>query len=144
MKRFLIFVLTATLLLCLGTAALAESEDATGAEPRNSSFFSRYGTSLTPTGSGNVTLTFSCTATGVVSQLGVSGYTVQRLDDSGWTDVTGLLPGSMASNTSNHSFSKNFHGVAGEKYRVTCTFFCVKSDGTSESKFHTSGTVTAK
>ena len=144
MKRFLFFVLTAALLLCLGTAVLAESENVTGAEPRNSSFFSRYGTSLTPTGSGNVTLTFSCTATGVVSQLGVNTYNVQRLDGTTWTDVTGPLTGSMASNTSNHSFSKNFHGVAGEKYRVTCAFLCVKSDGTSESKTHTSGTVTAK
>lgn len=141
MKRFMILVLTVALLLCLGVSALAETESPT---PRDSDYFSRYGTSLTPTGSGNVTLTFSCTATGVVSQLGVSTYTVQRLDANGWVDVTGPLNGSMASNTSNHSFSKNFHGVAGEKYRVTCTFLCVKSNGTSESKAHTSGTVTAK
>lgn len=141
MKRSLILLLTIALVLFFGATVLAETEVPT---TWDSDYFIRYGTSLTPTGSGNVTLTFSCTATGVVSQLGVSTYTVQRLDGSNWTDVTGPLTGSMASNTSNHSFSKNFHGVAGEKYRVTCAFLCVKSDGTSESKTHTSGTVTAK
>ena len=143
MKRFLTLILCMTLLLCLGSAC-AQSGGNIGISPLDSDYFTRYGTSLASAGNGNVEITFSCSSVGVVSQLGVSTYTVQRLDTSGWTDVTGLLTGSTGNNVSSYSFSKLFHGVVGETYRVTCTFICTKSDGTSETKAHTSLSVTAK
>ena len=80
----------------------------------------------------------ACSAVGLADQLGVANYMVQRKDSSGnWEDITGYLSGSTKTNTTSHSFSKIFYGVAGETYRVKCTFICVKG-GSSETKAYTS------
>lgn len=142
MKRILTLAFAFLLLLCVGAVASAQS--GTGISPLDSDYFTRYGTSLAPVGDGDVEITFSCSSVGIASQLGVASYNVQRLDGSSWTDITGLRTGSTGSNVSTYSFSKLFHGVPGETYRVTCTFICTKSDGTSETKNHTSRSVTAK
>ena len=136
MRRILALVLTMMLLCSAGANALAEA--------RASDYFSTYGISLSTVGSGKIDITFSCSSVGTASQLGVSTYNVYQYDDDGsWDHVAGPLNGSTASNTSSHSFAKRFSGVAGEKYRVTCTFMCTKSDGSAETKGYTSRSITA-
>lgn len=137
MKRFLAFCLVVATMICLGAAASAETRD--------SDYFATYGIALSTPGSGKVNITFSCSAVGTASQLGVSTYSVHRYDEDagGWLVVSGPHNGSYSYGSSSHSFAKTFQGVAGEKYRVRCTFTCVKN-GTSESKTYTSRTVTAK
>ena len=138
MKRYLAMVLVLILALCIGVVAVAEENDT-----RASDYFSGYGITLSKPGSARINITFSCSAVGTASQIGVSTYAVQRYDeDNGsWTAVTGWLNGSYSYNASSHSFAKTFQGVNGEKYRVKCTFLCVK-DGTAESKSYTSRTIT--
>lgn len=138
MKRIAVCLMIALLLLCAGTLAFAESPST-----RDSDYFNSYGTTLTKQGSGQINITFSCTSVGTASQLGVSTYSVQKSTDSGWVTVSGPHDGSYAYNTSSFGMAKTFYGVAGEKYRVTCTFNCVK-DNTMESKSYTSRTVTAQ
>ena len=138
MKRFMALIVVVLMMLCLCAVASAES-----VSTRDSDYFNSYGATLSTTGSGKINITFSCTSVGTASQLGVSTYSVYRYTDDGWLLVAGPLNGSSSYNTNIHSFAKTFNGVAGEKYRVSCTFFCVKS-GTSESKGYTSRSVTAK
>lgn len=137
MKRIMVLILVA-MLLCIGVVAFAESNNT-----RDSNYFSTYAVSLSPTGSGKVNITFSCSAVGTASQLGVSAYRVYRYDDGSWTLVSGPHSGSYSYGSSSHSFAKTFSGVTGEKYRVSCTFLCTKN-GTTETKSYTSRTVTAK
>lgn len=138
MKRFMACILAIVALLCFASFAVAESNST-----RDSNYFQSYGITLSKPGSNKINITFSCTAVGTASQIGVSTYSVQRYDedDGSWTAVTGLLNGSYSYNASSHSFAKTFQGVAGEKYRVKCTFLCVKN-GTAESKSYTSRSVT--
>lgn len=139
MKRYVAFILV-VMLMCFGVVAYAESS-----ETRNSDYFNSYGITLSTPGSGKVNITFSCSAVGTASQLGVSTYSVHRYDadDGTWEVVSGPHNGSYAYGSSSHSFAKTFQGVAGEKYRVRCTFLCTKN-GTTETKSYTSRTVTAK
>ena len=139
MKRFMALVLVALMILCFGSIASAESSSA-----RSSNYFADYGISLSKPGSNKINITFSCScAYGTASQIGVSNYYVQRYDadDLEWDTVSGPHDGSYSYNASSHSFAKTFQGAANEKYRVKCTFLCVK-DGTAESKSYTSRTVT--
>lgn len=138
MKRIVTLILVVMMMLCFGSIAFADNDNS-----RASNYFSSYGITVTPTGSGKVNITFSCSAVGTASQLGVSTYAVQRYDNGSWTAVTGWLNGSYSYGSSSHSFAKTFNGVKGEKYRVKCTFLCIKN-GTTETKSYTSGTVTAK
>lgn len=139
MKRAMALILAMVLLLCVGAVACAESN-----ETRASNYFSSYGISLSKPGSNKINITFSCScAIGTASQIGVSNYYVQRYNTTSkeWATVSGPHNGSYSYNASSHSFAKTFQGAAGEKYRVKCTFACVK-DGTMESKSYTSGSVT--
>ena len=138
MKRYMAFVLVMILALCIGVTAIAEEKDT-----RASEYFTGYGISLSKPGSNKINITFSCAAVGTASQIGVSNYSVYRYDedDAGWLLVSGPNSGSYSYNASSHSFAKTFQGVAGEKYRVKCTFACVKN-GTMESKSYTSRSVT--
>lgn len=138
MKRYLALILVIITLICIGSIAMADEENT-----RASNYFNSYGITLSKPGSNKINITFSCTAVGTASQIGVSTYSVQRYDedDGSWTAVTGLLNGSYSYNASSHSFAKTFQGVAGEKYRVKCTFTCSKN-GTFESKSYTSRSVT--
>lgn len=138
MKRYLALILVIITLICIGSIAMADEDNT-----RASNYFNSYGITLSKPGSNKINITFSCTAVGTASQIGVSTYSVQRYDedDGSWTAVTGLLNGSYSYNASSHSFAKTFQGVAGEKYRVKCTFACVKN-GTMESKSYTSRSVT--
>ena len=138
MKRYLALILVIITLICIGSIAMADEDDT-----RASNYFNSYGITLSKPGSNRINITFSCTAVGTASQIGVSSYYVQRYDedDAHWYTVSGPYSGSYSYNASSHSFAKTFQGVAGEKYRVKCTFLCVK-DGTAESKSYTSRSVT--
>ena len=136
MKRFIAFLLALTLLLC-STAAFATTDND---EPtRQSDYFASYGMSLSAIGGGKIRATFTCTAEGYATTLGVVNYEVQRKDSSGnWEDVSGWLTGKTGSNVHTYSFSKTINGTAGQTYRVKCTFICAK-DGGVETKSYTSG-----
>ena len=138
MKRYLALILVIITLICIGSIAMADEDNT-----RASNYFNSYGITLSKPGSNKINITFSCTAVGTASQIGVSTYAVQRYDedDGSWTAVTGWLNGSYSYNASSHSFAKTFQGVAGEKYRVKCTFLCTKN-GTTETKSYTSRSVT--
>ena len=138
MKRFMACILAIVALLCFASFAMAESNST-----RDSNYFQSYGITLSKPGSNKINITFSCSAVGTASQIGVSNYSVQRYNsDSGyWEVVSGPHNGSYSYNASSHSFAKTFQGVAGEKYRVRCTFLCTKN-GTTETKSYTSRSVT--
>ena len=136
MKKYIALLLALTVLICssVAYAALPETDGI-----QASDYFQSYGMALSSIGSGKLRLTFTCSAVGVADQLGVANYMVQRKDSSGnWEDITGLLAGSTSTNTTSHSFSKIFTGIAGETYRVKCVFLCVKNNS-SETKSYTSG-----
>lgn len=135
MKRVFALVLS-LMLLMLNVSAFA-------AEERNSNYFSSYGTAISRLGSGDLKITFSCDAVGTASQLGVSSFSIYEYDGSRWELVSGPHSGSYGYNVSSYSFSRTFNGVAGEKYRVQVNFLCTKSDGTSENKSYTSGSIVA-
>lgn len=135
MKRFMALILVVTLMICVGAIAHAEEN-----ETRASDYFNSYGTTLSKSGT-KINITFSCSSGNIASQLGVSNYSVYRYDDgSGWVHVSGPHNGSYSYNASSHSFAKTFQGVSGEKYRVKCTFLCVKN-GTAETKSYTSQSI---
>jgi len=138
MKRFMACILAIVALLCFASFAMAESNST-----RDSNYFQSYGITLSKPGSNKINITFSCSAVGTASQIGVSNYSVQRYNsDSGyWEVVSGPHNGSYSYNASSHSFAKTFQGVADEKYRVRCTFLCTKN-GTTETKSYTSRSVT--
>lgn len=138
MKRILALILVALSLLCFTALAYAEENENT----RASNYFSNYGISVSKVGGGKIEFTMSCSAHGTASQLGVASYNVQKYTDSGWVIVASGT-GTYKYNTSSYALSKTFNGIAGEKYRVKCTFLCNKSDGTGETKSSTSPSVTA-
>ena len=135
MKKFIAMILAVSMLLC-SSVAFAALPETDGTQASN--YFSSYGMAVTAIGSGRLQLSFSCSAVGLADQLGVANYWVEKKNSSGeWVSVTGVLSGSTSTNTTSHSFSKIFYGVAGETYRVKCTFICVKG-GSSETKAYTS------
>ena len=136
MKRFIALLLALMLLLCSTVAFATENNEEM---PRQSNYFISYGTTLSAIGGGKISVTFSCTAVGYATTLGVATYVVQRKDSSGnWEDASGWLTGKTGSNVHTYSFSKTINGTAGQTYRVKCTFICTKN-GTSETKSYTSG-----
>lgn len=138
MKRFLALILVAISLLCISSMALAEESPSS----RASNYFENYGISVSKLGGGKIQFTMSCSAVGTASQLGVSSYRVQKYTSSGWVTVaTG--GSSYKYGVTSFALSKTFNGIAGEKYRVKCSFLCTKSDATSETKSSTSPSVTA-
>lgn len=140
MKKMLSLVLAMILVLsCSIFPALAEA----GVEPRDSAYFSNYGTTLSKQGGGCIKITFTANGTQICDTISVSTYQVERLNDDGdWVDCSGLLSGKTISGFASYTFSKYFYGVAGETYRVKVTFVCV-IDGGLESKSYTSGSITA-
>jgi len=136
MKRFMALILVVTLMICVGAIAHAEEN-----ETRASDYFNSYGTTLSKSGT-KINITFSCSSGSIASQLGVSNYYVQRYNTTSgeWATVSGPHNGSYSYNASSHSFAKTFQGVNGEKYRVKCTFLCVKN-GTAETKSYTSQSI---
>lgn len=134
MKRVFSLVLLSIMLLLTVTACAAE--------PRDSNYFNSYGTTLSKLGDGDIKITFSCAAADNASQLGVSTFSVYRSDDSGWTRVSGPNSGSYGYGVGSYSFSRNFNGTAGEKYRVEATFLCTIG-GTTETKEYRSSSITA-
>lgn len=108
---------------------------------RSSNYFHSYGTNMCDAGNGVLSITFSCVGMGVCSQLGVATYSVQKLTDDGWLDVSGLLDGQTGSNTAAYAFGRYFYGVSGETYRVNVTFLCVLNGG-AETKSYTSASIT--
>lgn len=136
MKRFIALLLALMLLLCSIVAFATENNEEM---PRQSNYFISYGTTLSAIGGGKISVTFSCTAVGYATTLGVATYVVQRKNSSGnWEDASGLLSGKTGSNVHTYSFSKTIYGNVGTTYRVKCTFVCAK-DGGVEHKSYTSG-----
>lgn len=134
MKRVFTLICTVVLLMV--------SVSACAVEPRDSKYFTSYGASLSKLGGGDIKITFSCDAVGTASQLGVSSFSVYEYNGSRWELVSGPHSGSYGYGVSSYSFSRTFHGVAGEKYRVQASFLCVK-DGGAENKTYTSGSIVA-
>ena len=134
MKRAFALICTVMLLMI--------SVSACAVEPRDSMYFSCYGSNLTNLGDGKIKITFSCDAIGIVSQLGVSSFSVYEYNGSRWELVSGPNSGSYGYGLSSYSFSRTFYGVEGEKYRVEATFLCSKNGGV-ETKCYTSGSIVA-
>lgn len=139
MKRFL-SVFLVFVLVC-GMVPLAQAESAI--QPRDSAFFSSYGTTLSRQGGGTIKIVFGATGMGICNTLGVATYQVQRLNDEGhWEDCSGLLDGQTARNVGSYTFSRYFYGMPGEVYRVKVMFVC-SIDGELEFKSYTSGRIEA-
>lgn len=139
MKKFVVLLLALSM-LCSMVLSTAAAEDIV---PRQSNYFSSYGTTVAPVGGGTLHITFSTVGTGVCSQLGVASYTVEKMDDDGnWENCSGFLSGETGSGVASYTFSRYFYGVAGETYRVCATFICTMNNS-SETKSYTSGRVTA-
>ena len=137
MKRIITILLIVLSLVSFSSYVLAEDEAST----RASDYFASYGISLSSAGSGRFNFTMNCSSVGTASQLGVSSYSIHKYTDAGWL-VVASGSGSYKYNTSSYALSKTFNGVAGEQYRVKCTFLCVKN-GSAENKTYTSRTITA-
>ena len=103
MKRFMAILLALTLLLCSAVAfATVDNQEPT----RQSDYFASYGTSLSAIGGGKIKVTFSCSAVGTATTLGVVNYEVQRKDSSGnWEDVS-LLVSSIGNTFSGRKLSR--------------------------------------
>lgn len=142
MKKFISLLLVLMLAFIYTVPAMAAINPP--ADPQASDYFTSYGTALSDRGGHVMHITFSTVGVGLCSELGVASYHVEKLtqDSNGndiWTDVTGLLTGSMGYNVNAHTFGINFQGIGGETYRVKCTFLCVKYGVGSETKSYTSG-----
>lgn len=136
MKQFIALLLALMLLLCSTVAFATENNEEM---PRQSNYFISYGTTLSAIGGGKISVTFSCTAVGYATTLGVVNYVVQRKNSSGeWVDASGWLTGKTGSNVHTYSFSKTIYGNVGTTYRVKCIFICAKNGGV-ETKSYTSG-----
>ena len=107
MKRYLALILVIITLICIGSIAMADEDNT-----RASNYFNSYGITLSKPGSNKINITFSCTAVGTASQIGVSNYSVYRYDDDDlvWELVSGPNSGSYSYNASSHSFAKTFQG----------------------------------
>lgn len=141
MKKIVALLLAIVMLM--GMTCATAFADGAGVMPRNSAYFTSYGTSITPIGGGTLHITFSTVGTDVCSQLGVASYTVEREDDDGnWENCSGLFSGETGSGVASYTFSRYFYGVQGETYRVCVTFISTINNST-ESKTYTSGKVTA-
>lgn len=139
MKR-IFSILLAMVLIC-SLFPLAQAEQAI--QPRDSAFFSSYGTTLSRQGGGTIKIVFTANGMGICNTLGVVTYQVERLDDEGyWEDCSGLLNGQTGSNVGSYTFSRYFYGVPGEVYRVKVVFVC-SIDGELEHKTYTSGRIKA-
>lgn len=129
-----------SVLLCL---MLFLTSSASALETRDSMYFNGYGATLSATGGGKITITFSCDSVGTADQLGVSSFSIYKYTGDGWLLISGPHSGGSAYNTNSYSSGRTFYGVSGEKYRVQATFTCVK-DSTYESKNYTSGSIVAE
>lgn len=139
MKRIL-SILLAMMMVC-SMIPLAQAEQAI--QPRDSAFFSSYGTTLSRQGGGTIKIVFTANGMNICNTLGVATYQVERLDDEGhWEDCSGLLDGQTGSNVGSYTFSRYFYGMPGEVYRVKVTFYC-SIDGEAEFKSYTSGRIEA-
>ncbi len=142
MKRIVSLFLVIALLMSCGIAFAADESDSK-ALLRNSNYFDLYGIVLNASGGGVVEFVFTVAGVGMCSTLGVVNYMVQKYENGGWVDMTGLLPGETISNDVAHVFARSYAGVKGGIYRVTCTFISINSYGVGTKSF-TSVSITAK
>lgn len=138
MKKMLSTVLAISILMSCVFSYVAAAD----VSPRNSNYFVSYGTAVSHQGGGTLLITFDATALNIADQLGVATYSVDKLTDEGWVNVSGSLSGQTGSGVVSYTYSRYFFGVPGETYRVNVTFYCSMNGG-SEHKSHTSGIVTA-
>ena len=129
-----------SVLLCL---MLFLTSSASALETRDSMYFNGYGATLSATGGGKITITFSCDSVGTADQLGVSSFSIFRYDGANWNLISGPHSGGYAYNTNSYSSGRTFYGASGEKYRVQAVFGCGKG-GTFETKNYTSGSIVAR
>ena len=113
------------------------------AEERSSNYFASYGTSMSAPGGGRIGITFKAVGTGLCNQIGVATYHVEKRTELGWVNVSGALSGQTGTNVASYAFGRYFQGIAGETYRIQVTFCCTINNS-SEYKFYTSGSITAK
>lgn len=136
MKRFLRLV---SLILVMAMVAsvpvyAAEQEEAT---PYSSAFFTKYSTYLYKISSIQFEVWFEVSATGGMTQLGVSQIKVQRsADKSTWETMKTYTPDSysqmLCSNTGTHASCVTYAGTPGYYYRAYVTFYAKNSSGTGE------------
>lgn len=141
MKRYISVLLAIVFMFCSTVAFAATGE---GDSIQASNYFTSYGTSLAAIGNGQVEVTFSCSAVGTASELGVANYVIQQKNSSGhWEDISGWLTGETGYNCTSYTFGILILGNPGDVYRVKCIFICTKN-GSSETKSYTSGSKRAR
>lgn len=141
MKRHVAIILAILLMLSSTVAFAAVGE---GDSIQASNYFASYGAALGAMGNGQVQVTFSCSAVGTASELGVANYEIQQKNSSGqWVDISGWLTGETGYNCTSYTFGILILGNPGDVYRVKCTFMCTKN-GSTEHKSYTSGSKRAR
>jgi hypothetical protein len=126
--------------------ALSVSVSASAGVLRASSYLSSYAAWLTPAGSGNVTIAFDVSATGLADSVGVTKIIVQKKQGTTWVDAktynSSTTSGMLASNCLFHCGTLNYGGVSGTQYRAVVTVYSKIGTG-SDSKTITTSTITA-
>ena len=140
MKRKLLYSVLLVLLvsMCFGPAAFA-------AEIKSSRYISDCYAAITPTGSGNLKISFQITGTGVMTEIGATkielktsdGATVKtfRYTDSNYSNM-------MGENRIFHSNYVTYSGISGKTYYAVVTFYA-RNDSGGDTASYTTITVTA-
>lgn len=136
MKRFLRLVSLVLVMAMVVSVPVyaAEQEEAT---PYSSAFFASYSTYLYKISSIQFEVWFEVSATGKMTELGVSQIKVQRsADKENWTTMKTYTPDNysqmLCSNTSTHASCVTYAGTPGYYYRAYVTFYAKNSSGTGE------------
>ena len=130
-KRFT--AITTVLLMIASTAAYA-------ADVRASAYISSKGGGIIATGSGNMLIEFSVTATGMMDKLGASVIHIYNEDDVLEATIRYTDPGcSDMMTTSDYSWDGEvtWEGVSGEGYYAVITFYAKNSSGDDYRSFTT-------
>lgn len=142
MKKLVRFVCM-ILVCCLLFAILAQADSVV--EPRESAFFSSYGTDLYKTSSSSFQIWFDVTANAgnTMQVLGVSEIIVYRSpDQQSWTKMRTYTmdnyPQMVAQNTTAHiDYVTYNYATTGYYYRAYITFYAKNSTGIAERYVYT-------
>ena len=132
----MLLVLVFAFSCCIAYSEEDNKEISTKSDP----LFQSYGVTLSERSGNVVHITFSVAAKQTVDKLGVSSYRVYRMVDGAWK-LAATYSGSHKSDTISYTFSTNYQGVNGGKYRVKATFHC-KNDGADRYTTMTSSSIT--
>ena len=139
MKKMLAALMVMAVAIFVPVCTMADDIDIIYA-PTASGFFSSYSASLSKTGT-TIHISFRTVGVETMDQIGVLTYDVQRLVGGTWTTVASGLAGSIGTDRSSHSFSKNYSAAAGYSYRVKAKHYALKYNGTSATATATSGSI---